>query len=117
MEDGRWLRFLTIGLVLTALVVGYFIVTGRFSARQENVVEEQQQTEVAQTENAEEEVLGEDAQVSQASPTPKSAYDAIAQRSKGGVEELPKTGFPLYLWSVISVSALIAGWGLRKFPN
>ena len=32
MDDPIWLRVITVGLVLAALAVGYFLLTGRFSS-------------------------------------------------------------------------------------
>ncbi|MBI2337930.1 hypothetical protein HYU95_01990 [Candidatus Daviesbacteria bacterium] len=116
MDDPRWLRFITIGLVLAALAVGYFLFSGRLSPNQNTIT----QSSPVPT------VLGQDVQASpdstaagSPSPTPTSAYSALVNRSQGveGNKTLPKTGFPLGLAAVFSISALISGWGLRKFPH
>ncbi|MBI2039935.1 hypothetical protein HYT18_02590 [Candidatus Microgenomates bacterium] len=118
MDDPRWLRLITIGLVLAALAVGYFLISGGFSARKVS----NSQVEVAQIEGSPtsspspSSVLGQDTFMAP-SPTPASAYSRIAERTKGGVETLPKTAFPTFLLGIISASAIIAGWGLRKFPH
>lgn len=118
MEDPRWLRLLTVGLVLAALAVGYFLFTGRFSSNSAT-------KRVAQV------VVSPSPSVTSASPvptsspkvsptpsaTPSSAYATIANRTKGGVQTLPRTGFPLDLAAVLAVSVMISGWGLRKFPH
>ncbi|MBI2334373.1 hypothetical protein HYU96_01095 [Candidatus Daviesbacteria bacterium] len=102
METSPWLRLITIGLVLAALAVGYFLISGRFVSKEG---------------------------VSQASPpatptpsptplpTPQNAYSRILERSQTQVQTLPNTGSPLILISIFSLSAIISGLGLRKFPN
>jgi len=107
MEDPRWLRLVTIGLVLAALVVGYFLISGGFSQKANKP-----QAEVASVTSTPQPTL-----LPTVPPTPTSAYSRIADRSKGGVEILPKTGFPIFLSGVLSASAVIVGWGLRKFPH
>lgn len=100
MEDPRWLRLITIGLILAALAVGYFLISGKFTTKTTN--------QPTQTPDA---VLGQNTQAI----TP-SAYTRIAERTKGA-QTLPKTGFPVGLAIVFSVSAIISGFSLRKFPN
>ena len=118
MDDPRWLRLVTIGLVLAALAVGYFLISGGFSGQKVN----KSQAEVAsvtsspQPLSTPDTILGQNIQPPP-SPTPASAYSRIVDRTKGGVEILPKTGFPIFLAGVLSASAIIAGWGLRKFPH
>lgn len=116
MDDPRWLRFITIGLVLAALAVGYFLFSGRLSSDQTSGT----QSSPAPT------VLGQDIQASPGSaatgspsPTPTSAYNTLVNRSQGvsGAQVLPRTGFPMGLAAVFSISALVAGWGLRRFPH
>lgn len=108
MDDSRWLRFVTIGLVLAALAVGYFLFTGRFAPNIST------RTQASPSPS----VLGEDAQATPSpSPTPESAYERIVDRTQSGTQTLPNTGFPLGLVAVFSLSALISGWGLRKFPH
>lgn len=114
MEDPRWLRFITIGLVLAALAVGYFLISGRLSSNQ---------TVRTQASPAPS-VLGQNTQVSpnpatavSPSPTPASAYSRIVERTQSGTQTLPKTGFPAGLAAVLSISVIISGWGLRRFPR
>jgi len=100
-----------IGLVLAALAVGYSLWTGRFSSS--DIIEKQSPSPSAS-------VLGQDAQAT-STPTPnstsESAYDRIVDRTQGGVQALPRTGFPMELAVVFSISTMISGWGLRKFPK
>lgn len=108
MDDPRWLRFIMIGLVLAALAVGYFLLTGKLS------------TSKITKESPPPSVLGQNAQTTPApaaSPSPASAYSRIVNRTQGGVQVLPNTGFPIGLAVVFSISAIISGWGLRKFPH
>lgn len=103
MEDPRWLRVITVGLVLAALAVGYFLLTGRFTS---------DNTKKAQT------------QISQASPTPTipvlepspSIPPAMAA-ARENKTTLPKTGYPQALLAVISIGVMISGLGLRRFPH
>ncbi len=111
MDDSRWLRLITIGLVLAALAVGYFLLTGKLSS---NSVTKQPSPPPS--------VLGQNAQATPLpaggpTPTPASAYSRIVSRTQDGVQTLPKTGFPAGLAIAFSVSAIISGWGLRKFPH
>ena len=109
MDDPRLLRIITVGLVLAALAVGYFLLTGGFNIKSKKVGTS---TKVEQT------------QVNQTvveSPTPSaspylSAYDRLAARSQSSVQNLPNTGFPQGLVIVFSVGTLVAGWSLRKYP-
>lgn len=108
MEDARWLRLVTIGLVLAAMAVGYFLLAQRFSGTRVsdgNKVSKSQSTPAPS-------VLG-----TNSGQDTKSAYQRIAERTKGGVRELPATGFPILLTGILATSAAIAGFGLRKFPH
>lgn len=110
MDNPGWLRFLTIGLVLAALAVGYFLLTGRLASNSATKTQPSPPPSV----------LGQNAQPtpsSSPSTTPASAYERIVDRSQSGTQTLPKTGFPLELAVAFSVSAIISGWGLRKFPH
>lgn len=107
MEDPRWLRLITIGLVLSALAVGYFLLTGRFASTKTN-----KPVPTAQP--------SQQVQISQASPTPSPTpvpKPAVAGIAKKGVSTLPNTGFPASLAITFATSALAAGFGLRKYPN
>ena len=108
MDDPRWLRLITIGLVLAALAVGYFLLTGKLSSNSA--------TKTAPSPAAS--VLGQDAKLTPTpTPTPASAYNKIVSRTQNSTQALPKTGFPVGLAVIFSISAVISGWGLRKFPN
>lgn len=100
MDESPWLRLITIGLVLAALAVGYFLISGRFfvkSPRPEAPVERavQQPTPTPQV-----------------SPSPTPTVTPSTQTST-----LPRTGFPAMLIGIFSAAASVAGWGLRKFPH
>ena len=118
MEDPRWLRLMTIGLVLAAIAVGYFLFTGRFSSNTSKSGTQVSQASPSPIPATSPSVLGENR--ASASPSPVSAYDRIAQRTtKGGqpVQTLPNTGLPLGLLVIFSASGVIIGWGLQKFPR
>ncbi len=106
MENSRWLGLITIGLVIAALAVGYFLLTGKLSTNKSTI------SQASPTPS----VLGQNVQTTPA-PTPMSAYNRIVSRNQGKVQTLPKTGFPVELAVVFSASAMISGWGLRKYPK
>lgn len=119
MEDPRWLRLITIGLVLAALAVGYFLLSGRLTSNSSI-------KGVAQTNQTNQAVPGASPDTSTTfitptpSPQPASAYSRIASRTQGNaqsVQTLPKTGFPIGLAVIFSISGIISGWSLRKFPH
>ncbi len=129
MEDPRWLRLITIGLVLAALAVGYFLISGRFFSATpvtRTPAPVSQSVPIA-TSSATPgpSVLGQNTGntsrpvAAVASPTPASAYDRIASRAQTGTgaQTLPRTGFPVGLMVVLSISVIISGWGLRRFPH
>lgn len=113
MDDPRWLRLVTIGLVLSALAVGYFLFTGRLSPTGTRIPT---QADKAVPSPAPTVIPGVTPSPSP-TPTPASAYSRIVERTQGGVQTLPKTGFPVELAIVFSVSAMIFGLSLRKFPH
>lgn len=107
MESSHWLRIITIGLVLAALAVGYFLVSGSFGVKKVSQPEEKQVEGVTQASPP----------LTQPSPSPVSAYSRIVERNKTQVETLPRTGIPVLLYMVFSASAIISGLALRKFPK
>lgn len=118
MEDSRWLRLITIGLVLAALAVGYFLFTSRFASDTSKPGSEVSQATPSPTSTASPSVLGQ----AIASPSSASAYARIASRSQQGngsvaTTTLPRTGFPAGLAIILAVSTMVSGWGLRKFPH
>lgn len=120
MDDPRVLRIITVGLVLAALAVVYFLFTGGFSLGKPRV-NQSQTNKVTQsptptptaTPGATPSVAGQ----TLPSPTPSSAYNALANRAQGNVQTLPRTGFPAGLAVVFSASAIVSGFSLRKFPK
>lgn len=107
MESSPWLKLITVGLLLAALAVGYFLVSGRFAGNKTAKPQAQ----------AEKQVQGVAQTAVEPSPTPSNAYARIVERNKSGVQTLPKTGNPAIFISLISLSAIASGWGLRKFPK
>ncbi len=123
MEDPRWLRLVTIGLILMALAVGYFLFSGRLSSNSATRTESQanrvvQSPTLTVTPAPTPTVLGRNTLVTP-TPSSSSAYLRIVNRNQaqGGVQTLPRTGFPIGLTAIFSASAIISGWGLRKFPH
>ena len=115
MDDPKWLRLITIGLVLAAAAVGYFLFTGRFSSNNASKTPSQ----ISQSSPSPSPSASVKPSVSP-SPSPASAYNKIAERTtKGGqpVNALPRTGFPEDLAFVLAISTMLAGWGLRRFPR
>ncbi len=118
MDDPKWLRFLTIGLVLAAVAVGYFLLTGRLASNSTTKTTPQSTGNVGIGVTARPSVLGQNAQATPTpTPTSASAYSQIVNRNQQNVQTLPATGFPVELAAVISVSVMLTGWGLRRFPH
>lgn len=107
MDDPRWLRLITIGLILASFAVGYLLFTGAFAS---NKIKE---VAVLPSPSS---VLSAILPLETSVPANTSAYNTIADRTQGSVQTLPNTGFPIELIGVISAGAVIAGWSLRKFP-
>ena len=118
MDDPRWLRIITVGLVLAALAVGYFLLTGGLAVKSKKV-----QTQTPPPSSVVEMV--EESPSPSATPldiipektSTTSAYNKILERNKSNVQTLPRTGFPVGLAVVFSVGTIISGWSLRKYPN
>lgn len=121
MDDPRVLRIITVGLVLAALAVVYFLLTGGFAVSKSKKV----QTQATQTnyvvESPSPSVSNPSASVSPLpairSAATQSAYLRILNRTQSGVQTLPNTGFPVGLAVVFSVGTMISGLSLRKFPH
>lgn len=124
MEDPRWLRLITIGLVLSTLAVGYFLLTGRFASTKIN--------KTASTALPTQRAQAPSPSPTSFSPRPSPTASGVSKNSvskqvtpstvgqtTGGqsVAILPNTGFPVVLLAVFSASAITVGWGLRKYPN
>lgn len=117
MDDPRWLRLITVGLVLVALVVGYSLLTGSFVKSKPAQKETQISNETV--------VRSPSPSINPSgtpSATPASSSGLVngkvAERNQGGnIQILPKTGFPVILTLAFSLSAIVTGWSLRKFPH
>ncbi|MBI2600307.1 hypothetical protein HYW43_05320 [Candidatus Daviesbacteria bacterium] len=116
MDDPRWLRLVTIGLVLAALAVGYFLFSGGMT--------------VNKTGNTPSSTVKPGSISSSPSPSnnpslslqpqssaTQSAFSRISGRAQPETQTLPRTGFPVGLAIVFSISAMISGFSLRKFPK
>lgn len=122
MEDPRWLKIVTVGLILAILAVVYFLLTGGFAVSKAKKTQTQVQTQTTQTSNIvvsptpfATPTAGSSTKTKQ-SKTP-SAYSTISNRTQTNVQTLPSTGFPAGLSVVFSISAIISGLSLRKFPK
>lgn len=105
MENPGWMRIIVVGLVLAALAIGYFLLSGSF-------VKTKPKSEVSNKT-----VVAETPVAATPKPATTSAYTRIVNRAQGGTQTLPATGFPLALVGVFSAGAAVAGFGLRKFPK
>lgn len=109
MDDPRWLRVITVGLVLAALAVGYYLLSGAFSL---NKIPKPQ----AQVNKIIPTPVSSPTPVPSTSPS-QNAYSRIIARNQAEVQTLPRTGFPVGVTVILSGSAMIVGLGLRKFPD
>jgi len=124
MDDPKWLRVITVGLVLAALAVGYYIVTGAFSMHK-TAAPQVQVTRTVQSNSSPTLLPSGNATLAVvSSPKPSSqpktitsAYDRIVARNQAVIQTLPKTGFPVGFIGLLSISIMITGLGLRKFPH
>lgn len=120
MDDPRWLRIIIVGLVLAALAIGYYLISGAFSLKSNKP---QTQTNIIVEATPAPKVANNPNTIPSAPPsyspssTPQSAYQKIVERNQAQVQTLPKTGLPLGFLGILSISIMITGLGLRKFPN
>lgn len=115
MEDPRWLKLITIGLVLAALAVGYFLISGRFAS---NSIKKTPASTNQTVSSASPSVSIPTSATP--SPSPATAFNRIVNRNQNGIsttQELPKTGFPVVSTVILLSSLVISGWGLRRFPH
>lgn len=119
MDDPRILRVITVGLVLAVLAVVYFLFTGGFAVSKSKINQAnktvQSQAPAVVSPSSTPAVSGQ--QTAQPSPTPTSAYNAIAKRNQQAAKTLPATGFPAGPAVVFSFAAVISGLVLRRFPK
>ncbi len=117
MDDPRWLRIITVGLVLAILAVVYFLLTGGFSVSKPKQAQTQttQTTKVVESPKPSATIIP----VATAKPAQTASSSASTQvgRAQGNVQTLPSTGFPAGLAVVFSASAIVSGLSLRKFPK
>ena len=112
MEDTTRLKLILLGLFLAALSLGYFVFVQKTND-QKAAIQNRQVQQIEPSEN----VL---------TPIPASLAGSpatLGQTTKGGqgsvriVDELPKTGMPVGLIAIFSLSGAIIGWSLQKFPK
>ncbi len=113
MDDPRSLKIVTVGLILAALAVGYFLLTGGFSVKKPKKVQTQNTQQIAGVTTPSPTATLEP----QPTATPSSAYSRIVERTQANVQTLPATGFSAGLAIVFSAGAIISGWSLRKYPH
>lgn len=118
MDDPRWLRVITVGLVLAALAVGYYVLTGAFSFRKTTAQLEVGKV-VINTPAPSSTPIVASAPSTSISPSdkPDSAYNRIVARNQTQIQTLPNTGVSVGLIVFLSTSIMIGGLGLRKFPH
>ncbi len=117
MDDPRWLRVITVGLILAILAAVYFLLTGGLSLSKTKKVQTQTQTtQVVESAKPTAIPLATTKPTQTATP---SAYNTISKRAQANTQTqtLPNTGFPVGLAALVSASAMISGLSLRKFPN
>lgn len=120
MDDPRSLRIVTVGLILAALAVGYFLLTGGFSVTKSKKTQSQNiQTADVTSSPAPSYEAVTPSPASQPQNATASAYSRILARNQaqGNVQTLPATGFPAGLAVIFSVGTIVSGWSLRKYPN
>lgn len=113
MDDPRWLRVITVGLILAILAAAYFLLTGGFSVSKTKKVQTQTTQVIQSPKPAAIPIV---TMRPQQTATP-SAYARVANRTQLNTQTLPRTGFPAGIAVVFSVSAIISGLSLRKFPR
>lgn len=129
MEDPKWLKLVTIGLVLAALAVGYFLLNGKFYSNKQKTNTQISQTVVTPspiaTAKSSPAIVAQNKSVTAVasvspSASPLSAYNRIVNRTQTNnqtTQALPNTGFPVGVALALSISTIITGWGLHKFPR
>lgn len=118
MEDQRWIRLVTIGLVLAAMAVGYFLLAQRFTGTRVsdgNRVSKSQPTPTPSVAPSGAGQATQSAYVSEGKAS--SAYQRIAERTRNNTQTLPATGSPVLLVGLLSIAATVVGFGLRKFHH
>lgn len=124
MENPGWLKLVVVGLVLSAMAGGYFLLSSRLVPTKSNKSQETSVSEDTPKPSQDLSVLGQVATPSVSptttpivvTPTNPPAYTRIAQRVQGRVETLPNTGVPVFLVGVGALSAMVVGLSLSKFP-
>lgn len=120
MDDPRVLRIITVGLVLAALAVVYFLLTGGIGVKSKKVQVQSNQTDQAvlsTTPSASAMPVAVINPSPSATPTLTTKSGAAIKRTQASVQALPNTGFPVGLAVVFSASAVVSGWSLRRYPN
>ncbi len=114
MEDTGRLKLIIVGLLLAAIAGGYLFFSGKIASNSVNNQTVTSKTTLKQVTPTPIVVV--------LSPNPTPATLGVTATKGGqtintGVKTLPSTGAPLGLIAILSGSASMAGWFLRKFPN
>ncbi len=120
MDDSKWLRIIIVGLVLAALAIGYYLLSGVFSLGKTNKPQTKVNTTLQNSpapNTSSNPSIVPSASPAAASLSPQSAYQRIVERNQSQVQALPKTGLPAGFLGLLSLSIMVTGLGLRKFPN
>lgn len=120
MEDPKWLRLVTVGLILAALAVGYFLISGSFSKNKTAKTQQAQNAQVvtqSPSPSSNPNIVSIPSLATPSASTTPSAYNTIAERNLASIQTLPATGASLALILLSSVSAVAIGLGLRRYPN
>ena len=121
MEDPRWLRLVTVGLVLAALAVGYFLLTGRFNLNNQTKPNNQVINQGSPTPSPiiSETAVPGDGTVPNATPPAVGigSSPVATPNPRSNVTILPRTGYHLIILGIISAGVMISGLGLRKYPH
>lgn len=110
MDDPRVLKIITVGLVLAAIAVGYFLWSGRFAGNTATKNANTNANRIVQSSPT-------PTPLPVVSVTPSPTPATLGAVSGNGVSALPATGSPLFLLGAISASAVTAGFYLRKFKG
>lgn len=126
MENQGWLKLVIVGLVLSAMAGGYFLLSNRLVSKKSTKSQGEVVTETTPIPSQGISVLGQTATpsatpaatpIAVVTPTNPPAYTRIVQRTQSKIQTLPNTGIPVYLMGVGALSAMVVGVSLSKFPN
>lgn len=119
MDDRGRLGLMLLGVVLLALAIGYFVYSKRVSVSDQQALSLPSVRTIEPT-SAQPSMAPVPSPSQQPSLTPTPSPEALGAATvttKGG-KALPATGAPeVMLAAALGLSAVIAGWSLKKFPD